>query len=108
MFVRELTRLLLARGDAAGPLPESVRQTLTERLARVSPACAEMLEVAAVDGLQLHLDVVSRALDLTSDSAAAPDAGRLRDFILESREELARAAGLRRPSPRKRPAARRP
>jgi hypothetical protein len=70
LFVRELTRLVLARGDSAGPLPDSVRQTLTERLARVSPACAEMLEVAAVDGLDLQLDVLSRALDLTSDSAA--------------------------------------
>ena len=43
LFVRELTRLVLARGDSAGPLPDSVRQTLTERLARVSPACAELL-----------------------------------------------------------------
>ncbi|MCA1646673.1 MAG: AAA family ATPase, partial [Chloroflexi bacterium] len=70
LFVRELTRLVLARGDSGGPLPDSVRQTLTERLARVSHACAKMLEVAAVDGLHLQLDVLTRALDLTSDSAA--------------------------------------
>ncbi len=43
-FVRELTRLVLARGgweQAAGdglPIPDSVRETLTERLARLSPA----------------------------------------------------------------------
>ena len=70
LFVRELTRLVLARGDSAGPLPESVRQTLTARLARVSPACAEMLMVAAVDGLHLQLGVLSRALDVTPDAAA--------------------------------------
>ena len=76
---------MLARGDSAGPLPDSVRQTLTERLARVSPACAEMLEVAAVDGLHLQLDVVSRALDLTSDSAAdlLDEAVRARVVVLD-------------------------
>ena len=85
LFVRELTRLVLARGDSAGPLPESVRQTLTERLARVSPACAEMLEVAAVDGLHLQLDVVSRALDLTPDTAAdlLDEAVRARVVVLD-------------------------
>ena len=85
LFVRELTRLVLARGDSAGPLPDSVRQTLTERLARVSPACAEMLEVAAVDGLHLQLDVLSRALDLTSDSAAdlLDEAVRARVVVLD-------------------------
>ena len=85
LFVRELTRLVLARGDSAGPLPDSVRQTLTERLARVSPACAEMLEVAAVDGLHLQLDVLSRALDLTSDTAAdlLDEAVRARVVVLD-------------------------
>ena len=85
LFVRELTRLVLARGDSAGPLPDSVRQTLTERLARVSPACAEMLAVAAVDGLHLQLDVLSRALDLTPDSAAdlLDEAVRARVVVLD-------------------------
>jgi hypothetical protein len=46
-------------------------------------------------------------LGLISDANAAPDANRLRDFILESFEELARAAGLRRtPSKSKKKAAR--
>ena len=82
------------RADAAGAgswrfsrtlCQMSVRQTLTARLARVSPACAEMLEVAAVDGLHLQLDVLSRALDLTPDSAAdlLDEAVRARVVVLD-------------------------
>ncbi|MFC4949102.1 ATP-binding protein [Pseudonocardia sp. GCM10023141] len=54
-FVRELTRLMVARGtwSVAGAtgsraLPDGVRDTLRMRLARLSQACVGLLEVAAV------------------------------------------------------------
>ncbi len=53
LFVRELTRLMVARGDlsaAAPALPDGVRDTLRLRLDRLSPPCRELLEVAAVAG----------------------------------------------------------
>ena len=53
LFVRELTRLMVARGELsehAGPIPGGVRETLRLRLDRLSTACRELLEVAAVAG----------------------------------------------------------
>ena len=56
-FVRELTRLMVARGtwSVAGAtgsraLPDGVRDTLRMRLARLSQACVGMLELAAITG----------------------------------------------------------
>jgi tetratricopeptide (TPR) repeat protein len=75
LFVRELTRLVLARGgwgmtDSNGslPIPEGVRETLAERLNRLSPPCAEVLAVIACSGLDVQLDVVARVCELPSDA----------------------------------------
>ncbi|MEA2462099.1 MAG: hypothetical protein QOH90_2276, partial [Actinomycetota bacterium] len=74
-FVRELTRLVLARGgwDAADsngslPTPDGVRETLTARLNRVSPSCADVLAVVACSGLDVQLDVVARVCALAIDA----------------------------------------
>jgi hypothetical protein len=54
LFVRELSRLLVARGDTSiastsiAGLPVTVRETLEHRLARLSSSCREMLCVAAL------------------------------------------------------------
>ncbi|HEV7652595.1 MAG TPA: AAA family ATPase [Actinophytocola sp.] len=64
LFVRELGRLLAARGrlsdvDIRGALPEGVRAVLRRRLARLSHSCHALLEVAAVVGADVGMDVLA-------------------------------------------------
>jgi hypothetical protein len=70
LFVRELTRLLAA-GRAFGSEPVSVpggvREVVAQRLARLSPACRTMLEVAAVLAAEVRLDVLARTLSGRND-----------------------------------------
>ncbi|HVV12575.1 ATP-binding protein [Amycolatopsis sp.] len=53
LFVRELTRLMQAGPGAADAVPETVRDILLSRLARLSQPCAELLAAAAVCGGQV-------------------------------------------------------
>jgi predicted ATPase len=70
-FVRELTRLVLARGgweQATGrpvPSPDSVRETLSERLRRLPRPCGDLLTVAAVAGPEVVTARVVVLDDLT-------------------------------------------
>jgi len=69
LFVRELGRLLAARGgssdvDIQGVLPEGVRAVLRRRLARLSHHCHALLEVAAVAGADVRADVLAAAADI--------------------------------------------
>jgi AAA ATPase domain len=62
-FVRELTRLMVARGKwgtAAVSVPDEVRDTLRMRLARLSQPCADLLGVVAVAGSAARLDLLVR------------------------------------------------
>jgi tetratricopeptide (TPR) repeat protein len=65
-FVRELARLVAARGgwgaaEAAGSsIPDTVRDTLERRLARISQPCVEMLTVAAVAGAEVREELLDR------------------------------------------------
>jgi hypothetical protein len=74
-FARELTRLVLAQGgwgsgqaqgramlDSGSVVPDTVRDTLERRLARLSQPCAEMLTVAAVAGTELREEVLARVV----------------------------------------------
>lgn len=76
-FVQELIRHLaetgrlevhepLAADDGErGPaVPDSIRDVLERRLARLGPACARLLTVAAVLGREFRLAVLSRVADL--------------------------------------------
>jgi hypothetical protein len=82
-FARELTRLILAQGgwsvdpgagrvisDAAGSVPDTVRDTLERRLARLSQPCADVLAVAAVAGVELREEVL--ALVAPADDGRPP------------------------------------
>ena len=64
LFVRELTRLVAAgrSSDGAVHLPGGVREVVAQRLARLSPACRAMLDIAAVAGAEVRLDVLARTL----------------------------------------------
>ncbi len=61
-FIRELVRLLETEGAAgAGAIPAAVQDVVARRLARLSPQCRELLEIAAVVGREFPLDLVRRA-----------------------------------------------
>ena len=81
-FVRELARLVMSRGPAGafGPtIPDTVRDTLERRLARISQPCVEVLTVAAVAGAEVHEELLGALLppgpaplsDLLSEAVAA-------------------------------------
>jgi tetratricopeptide (TPR) repeat protein len=64
LFVRELTRLMVARGrwdPADVAVPEGVADTLRRRMARLSGPCADLLEVAAIVGADGTRDVLARS-----------------------------------------------
>jgi tetratricopeptide (TPR) repeat protein len=66
LFVRELGRLLAARSrlsdvDLQGVLPEGVRAVLRRRLARLPHGCHALLEIAAVLGADVGIDVLAAA-----------------------------------------------
>ncbi len=76
LFVRELGRLLAARGrlsdvDIQGMLPEGVRAVLRRRLARLPHGCHALLEIAAVLGADVGLDVLAAAADIPPREVAA-------------------------------------
>jgi hypothetical protein len=96
-FVRELTRLVLARGGwnraATGmlPIPEGVRETLNQRLARLSPRCTELADVLATAGTAMSPDVLSRVSGIPRDSLAdlLDEAVGARVVVLEPRPRIA-------------------
>ena len=70
LFVRELTRLVAAGRSSGGEpvhVPGGVREVVAQRLARLSPACRAMLDVAAVAGAEVRLDVLARTLSGRDD-----------------------------------------
>jgi tetratricopeptide (TPR) repeat protein len=81
LFVRELTRLLVAGTDLSADdvaLParlDTVTVTLESRLAALSPSCAAVLRVAAVLGSEFRLELLRLILD---------DAGELPDLLAEA------------------------
>src|SRR5438105_615848 len=84
-LVCELWRTLVETGavDVAGgtitltrPLaelgtPESVREVVTQRLARLSPGTIDLLELAAAAGAEFELDILRRAARLTEPDLLA-------------------------------------
>jgi DNA-binding CsgD family transcriptional regulator/tetratricopeptide (TPR) repeat protein len=62
----ELWRTLRETGELASP--DSVREVVSQRLSRLAPPTAEVLEVAGVAGPEFMLDVVRRAAGLDERS----------------------------------------
>jgi tetratricopeptide (TPR) repeat protein len=83
-FIREILRHLLDEGLAHREgdrwvsrvqpgelqLPESVRDVVGRRLARLGEACTKVLTLAAVIGQEFGLDVLERVSDLAADRTA--------------------------------------
>ncbi|MCO8275419.1 AAA family ATPase [Actinoplanes sp. TRM 88003] len=68
-FARELCRLMES-GGGAGDVPVAVREVIGRRLARLSAACRELLDAAAVAGPVLQPDVLT---DVCAQSIDAID-----------------------------------
>jgi tetratricopeptide (TPR) repeat protein len=70
LFASELARLLAAQGRlgdaepgalAGSAVPDTIRAVLGRRLARLDPACRELLGLAAVAGPEFGVEVLARA-----------------------------------------------
>lgn len=90
LFVRELTRMLTNYGAPAGhaqpPAQHGVYEILQRQTSHLTPACRQMLMVAAVAGRELRPDLLRRVL---------PGADRLSDLVAEATDArvLAGSAG---------------
>jgi DNA-binding CsgD family transcriptional regulator/tetratricopeptide (TPR) repeat protein len=100
-FIAELIRLLLDeehRWDVTAAevdgirlgVPESVRQVVRQRLARLSPACREILMVAAVIGAQFSVSMVTRLSEAPHDVVLSALDEAVRARMLEVAESLGR------------------
>ena len=75
LFTLELLRHLVEQregGDgfddvAVLPLPDSVRDVVERRVARLGPATTELLQQAAVVGMSFDLDVLASTVDADAD-----------------------------------------
>lgn len=76
-FIGQIARLFLAEGQlegAAAPaawratVPDSVREVIRRRLAKVSQGCSQMLRVAAVIGREFDLTTLSAVSELAGDA----------------------------------------
>src|SRR5437762_227541 len=99
-FVSEVVRLLASEGqlerltaDASGPLgvPPSVREVIGQRLARLSPAARDLLDLAATIGVEMPVAVLAAATGQPAMQVLAaleePLAARL---VTEAREDPGR------------------
>ncbi len=59
-------------GATASIVPDSVREVVAARLAKLSPAARTMIEVASVAGQRIDLEILARALDVPADELDAP------------------------------------
>jgi ATP/maltotriose-dependent transcriptional regulator MalT len=78
----------LARPLSELGTPESVREVVSERLARLQPATTSLLELAATAGAQFEIDLVRRASGLTEGELVCALDEALRSGIVEELPRL--------------------
>ena len=71
-FLTELVHLLAADGRlerpcSALPIPQSVREVIRQRVARLAAECSRVLTIAAVIGREFDLGVLERVADLAGE-----------------------------------------
>ncbi len=81
-FVREVTRLLLIQGDER-TVPDTARDTCERRLARLSQPCADLLATAAVAGIELRPDLLTRLHRAADVPELVDEAVRARVLVAE-------------------------
>ena len=72
LFVEEVTRLLLERGEQRGiqPIPPTLQQSLTARLDRLGPA-REVAQIAAVIGRSFSYPLVRAVANMEDEALQA-------------------------------------
>jgi DNA-binding CsgD family transcriptional regulator/tetratricopeptide (TPR) repeat protein len=65
-------RWVIQEAATTSIVPDSVREVVGARLAKLSPASQTMIEMAAVAGQRVDLDVLAVALDVSADELDAP------------------------------------
>lgn len=73
LFVREMLEWALRTGEVpreGAPLPDTVRQAIDAKLARLSPAAQEILEAAAVVGQGFSSDLLARVAGVPEGALA--------------------------------------
>ena len=104
-FVREMVRLLAAEGrllstDSALPwahiIPQSVRETIRQRLAQLSDPCVHLLTVAAVIGREFSLELLIQCQEKHAEEERVALLARI-DEALAARiiREVSRAGDYR-------------
>src|SRR5204862_1119269 len=63
--------------------PESVREVVSQRLARLAPRTSDLLELAATAGGEFELDVIRRAAGLREPELLAALEGAVRSGMIE-------------------------
>jgi class 3 adenylate cyclase/DNA-binding CsgD family transcriptional regulator len=97
-YVNELWRHVVANGtvvcvdgrwemragaESAGGVPDSIREVVTHRLAKLSPAARNLIELAAVAGLRVEFAVLAGAAGLDADAVGATLDELLQAKVLE-------------------------
>jgi tetratricopeptide (TPR) repeat protein len=92
-FVRELTRLMIAHGSWSADaeiVPDSIHETLRVRVERLSRPCLELLEVAAIAGVEVVPELLAQAVPNIE-----PDIGDLLDEARRARVLVTEASRFR-------------
>jgi predicted ATPase len=92
-FLRELIKLLtteeLLSEPRRAPVPVPVREVVLRRIARLSPAAAEILSVAAIVGPHFAIEVVAEAASVEIEEALeALDTAVAEGLIVEDQQRL--------------------
>jgi DNA-binding SARP family transcriptional activator len=92
-FLRELIGLLTSEQcldqPETAPVPIPVREVVLRRIARLPPATAAVLSVAAIAGRHFDIDVVAQAAPLKLDTALeAIDAAVAAGLVIEDQQRL--------------------
>ena len=78
-------QLRLTRPPTELGTPESVREVVSQRLARLAPRTTDLLELAAVAGAEFKLDLVRRAAGLGEPELLAALDEAVRSGMIEER-----------------------
>lgn len=58
LFVGEMARLMITRGDAHGSVPDGIRAVIEHRVARLTQPCHQLLSTAAVLGGEFDVEIL--------------------------------------------------
>ncbi|MGY1704100.1 BTAD domain-containing putative transcriptional regulator [Geodermatophilus sp. SYSU D00697] len=88
-FVVELARWMVSTHDLRldrVPVPPSIREVLRNRLARLGPSTREVLELAAVAGREVSLDLLEAAGTPAEEALAALDSATAFGLVVEGHQ----------------------